>query len=142
MKKKVRRKFFCVSVLLGIVGVMWVYLPFGNPTATAIAETAEAQHEAVVPVKGMVTLVDLGADACIPCRMMSPILEKLEKQYKGKAAVVFIDVWKNKDQAKRFGVRIIPTQIFFDKDGTEVYRHVGFLGESDIVKQLQKMGVS
>ena len=129
-------------VLFGIVGVMWAYLPVGGPTATAIAETVEVQQDGVIPVKGMVTLVDLGADACIPCRMMSPILEKLEKQYRGKAAVVFIDVWKNKDQARRFGVRIIPTQIFFDKDGTEVYRHVGFLGESDIVKQLRKMGVS
>ena len=135
------RKILCVSVLLGVIAVTWTCLPFRSSTATAAAETAEVQQDGVVPVKGMVTLVDLGADACIPCRMMSPILEKLEKQYKGKAAIVFIDVWKNKDQAKRFGIRIIPTQIFFDKDGTEVYRHVGFMGESDIVKQLQKMGV-
>ena len=141
LKKKMRRKILCVLALLGIIGVTWSYLPVGSPT-TAIAETGEVQQGGVIPVKGMVTLVDLGADACIPCRMMSPILEKLEKQYRGKAAVVFIDVWKDKDQAIRFGVRIIPTQIFFDKNGTEVYRHIGFLGEADIIKQLQKMGVS
>ena len=49
-----------------------------------------------VPVKGMVTMIDLGAKSCIPCKMMAPILEKLEKDYKGKAAIVFIDVWKDR----------------------------------------------
>jgi len=95
-----------------------------------------------VPVKGMVTLVDLGADKCIPCRMMSPILEKMEKNYRGKAAVVFIDVWKNRDQAGRFGIRAIPTQIFFNKDGEEVFRHVGFMNENAMIDQLKKMGVT
>ena len=141
VKKKARRKIVCIFALMGIIGVTWSYLPGKSITAIAQAETVEAQQDAVVPVKGMVTLVDLGADACIPCRMMLPIVEKLEKQYRGKAAIVFIDVWKNRDQGRRFGIRIIPTQIFFDKDGNEVFRHVGFMGESDIVKQLQKMGV-
>lgn len=94
-----------------------------------------------VPTKGMVTLLDLGAKKCIPCKMMAPILEKVEKVYKGKAAVIFIDVWKHHDQVRRFGIRAIPTQIFFDKDGKEVYRHVGFMGEEAIVRQLKKMGV-
>jgi len=95
-----------------------------------------------LPVKGMVTMVDLGADACIPCKMMAPIITKLEKAYRGKAAIVFMDVWKDKEQAKRFGIRAIPTQIFFDKSGKEVYRHTGFMGEADIISQLKKMGVS
>lgn len=94
-----------------------------------------------VPVKGMVTLVDLGADACLPCKMMAPILKKVEKDYQGKAAVIFIDVWKYPDQVKRFKIRLIPTQIFFDAVGREVYRHEGFMSEKEIVAQLQKMGV-
>ena len=94
-----------------------------------------------LPVKGMVTMIDLGAKKCIPCKMMAPILVKMEKVYKGKAAVVFIDVWEHHEQAQRFGIRAIPTQIFFDKDAKEVYRHVGFLAEKDIVAQLEKMGV-
>ncbi len=64
------------------------------------------------PVPGMVTMVDLGAHSCIPCKMMAPILEELEKEYKGKAAIIFIDVWQNEDEGKRFAVSIIPTQIF------------------------------
>ena len=94
-----------------------------------------------VPVKGMVTMLDLGADSCLPCKMMAPILTKMERQYDGKAAIIFIDVWKHRDQAKRFGVRAIPTQIFFDKKGNEIYRHVGFMSESAIVDQLKRMGV-
>ena len=94
-----------------------------------------------VPVKGMVTMVDLGAKSCIPCKMMAPIMEKLEKDYKDKAAILFIDVWKDPDQAKRFGIRVIPTQIFYDKQGKEVFRHTGFMSEEAIVAQLKKLGV-
>ena len=94
-----------------------------------------------MPVKGMVTLIDLGATACIPCKMMAPIMVKLEKNYHGKAAIVFIDVWKDKSQSKRFKIRAIPTQIFFDKEGQEVLRHIGFMSEKAIVEQLKKMGI-
>lgn len=94
-----------------------------------------------VPVKGMVTMVDLGAKKCIPCKMMAPFLVKLEKEYAGKAAVVFFDVREDPAPAKRFGIRSIPTQIFFDKGGKEVYRHEGFLSEEEIVRRFKDMGV-
>ncbi len=94
-----------------------------------------------VPVKGMVTMVDLGAASCIPCKMMAPILDKLEKRYQGKAAVVFIDLRYNQEAVQRFGVRVIPTQIFFDKNGREISRHIGFMSEEAIVAQLKSMGV-
>ena len=94
-----------------------------------------------VPVKGMVTMIDLGAKKCIPCKMMAPIMEKMEKVYKEKAAIVFIDVWEHREQAYRFKIRAIPTQIFFDKDSKEMYRHVGFMSEKEIIRQLKKLGV-
>ncbi|MBW1861253.1 MAG: thioredoxin family protein [Deltaproteobacteria bacterium] len=94
-----------------------------------------------LPVKGMVTMIDLGAKKCIPCKMMAPIMEKMEKVYRDKAAIVFIDVWENREQAGRFGVRAIPTQIFFNSEGKEVHRHVGFMSEKEIVVQLKKMGI-
>jgi thioredoxin 1 len=93
----------------------------------------------IAPVPGMVTMVDLGANSCIPCKMMAPILEELEKEYKGKAAIIFIDVWQNEDEGKRFAVRMIPTQIFFDRDGKEVYRHTGFLEKQAIIDRLETM---
>lgn len=114
--------------------VWWLFF-FAVPV---MAEDTSMQ----VPVPGMVTMVDLGATGCISCKMMTPILEKLATEYEGKAAIVFIDVWQNKGLGRKFGISAIPTQIFFDKEGTEVYRHMGFLGEAAIVAQLTKMGVA
>jgi thioredoxin 1 len=89
----------------------------------------------------MVTMVDLGAASCIPCKMMAPILDKLEKRYRGKAAVVFIDLRYYGEAGEQFGVQAIPTQIFFDKNGREISRHVGFMSEEAIVVRLKSMGV-
>ena len=105
------------------------------------ATRADVEKFSDLPLKGMVTMIDLGAKKCIPCKMMAPILVKMEKQFEGKAAIVFIDVWEHNEQAKRFGIRAIPTQIFFNGDGKEVFRHVGFMDEKSIIKQLKKMGV-
>jgi thioredoxin len=109
-------------------------LPF-----SALGQTLAALPE--VPVKGMVTLLDLGAKKCIPCKMMAPILEELKKEYDGKAAIVFVDVRQHTDQAEKYRLRAIPTQIFFDKQGNEVLRHVGFMSKKDIVQVLEKLGV-
>lgn len=108
---------------------------------TFVSLAAYSAEVTNVPVKGMVTLVDLGARSCIPCKMMAPILEKMEKLYAGKAAVIFLDVWKDPKPAQYFRIRGIPTQIFFDKEGKEVIRHEGYLSEEDIVKQFKSMGV-
>lgn len=94
-----------------------------------------------VPTPGMVTMVDLGATKCIPCKMMAPILEELKKEYAGRASIVFIDVWENRDQAPKFGIRAIPTQIFYDKSGKEVSRHMGFMDKESIVAVFKKLGV-
>ncbi|MBW2557340.1 MAG: thioredoxin fold domain-containing protein [Deltaproteobacteria bacterium] len=124
-------------LLLALVGGV-LLLALTTGTLPAAEQTTDFGS---VPVKGMVTMIDLGADKCIPCKMMAPILEKMGKVYEGRAAIVFIDVWKNREQAERFGIRLIPTQIFFNSEGQEVYRHVGFMGEEDIIAQLEKMGV-
>ena len=108
-------------------------------TAAPVTFAAEKQPE--VPVKGMVTMIDLGAKKCIPCKMMAPILAKLEKEYAGRAAIVFLDVWEDPKPAHRFAIRGIPTQIFFGKDGKEVFRHLGVLSEEEIVRRLKDLGV-
>jgi thioredoxin 1 len=124
-----------VSVV-GFLGLMFVLsmneMCFGAVESAGIPE---------VPAKGMVTMVDIGAKKCIPCKMMAPILEELEKEYKGKAAIIFIDVWENREQGQRFGIRSIPTQIFYDKQGKEVYRHEGFLDKQSIEAKLESLGV-
>lgn len=94
-----------------------------------------------IPVKGMVTMLDLGANSCIPCKMMAPIIEELQKEYSGKASIIFIDVWKNRDEAGKYGIRAIPTQIFYDKTGKEAHRHVGFMDKQSIIQVLEELGV-
>jgi thioredoxin 1 len=125
----------------GVSGIILSLLVFGLLWTGPASGPAEAQDFSHVPVKGMVTLVDLGADQCVPCKMMAPILTKLQKDYQNKAAIVVIDVYRHNDQVQRFGIRAIPTQIFFDPSGKEVYRHAGFMSEKAIVEQLAKMGV-
>jgi thioredoxin 1 len=117
---------FCLSLLVLFI-------------RSAVLSAAKPPLE--VPVKGMITMVDLGAKKCIPCKMMAPILAKLEKEYAGKAAIVFLDVWEDPKPAHRFSISGIPTQIFFDKKGKEVFRHLGFLSEEEIVRQFKDMGV-
>jgi len=109
-----------------------------SPIDTTSAEPAVPPE---VPVKDMVTMVDFGAIFCAPCKAMAPFLEKLEKDYKGRAAIVILDVGKSPELCERFGIIEIPTQIFYNKQGKEVLRHKGFMSEEAIVKQLKKMGV-
>lgn len=104
-------------------------------TAEAIAENAP-QTQARLP-----RLVDLGADKCIPCKMMAPILEELKKEYAGKLQIDFIDVWKNPKAGRQYGIRVIPTQIFYDVDGKEISRHQGFMGKADILATFRKAGI-
>lgn len=107
--------------------------------ASAADLISGAPHD--LPVKGMVTMVDIGAHACIPCKMMTPIIEALSKEYEGRAAIAFIDVWQHREEADRYGIRAIPTQIFYDAQGKEQYRHVGFLDRDSIVEKLAELGV-
>ncbi|KJS03644.1 MAG: hypothetical protein VR65_01105 [Desulfobulbaceae bacterium BRH_c16a] len=98
-------------------------------------------HTQVTPgASGKVTMIDVGATECIPCKMMAPIMEELEKEYAGIADIIFVDVWKNPAEGRKYGVQTIPTQIFFDNYGKEVFRHVGFLDKKPIVEILTRLG--
>ena len=66
---------------------------------------------------GVPIIIDFGADTCIPCKEMAPVLEKINKELKGKAIVRFVDVWKYPDLAKNFPISVIPTQVIIDKEG-------------------------
>jgi len=90
---------------------------------------------------GRLSLIDFGSTGCVPCQMMEPILETLREKYKDKVNVLFINVTEEPILASRYGIQSIPVQIFFDKDGKEVHRHVGFFPQSEIEKRLSDMGV-
>lgn len=128
------RGFFFRLLILGIMFVCWVAAPL-------FADDSKTNAIPPVPAPGLVTMVDLGAHKCIPCKMMAPIIDELQKEYAGRAAVVFIDVWEHRDQVERFGIQAIPTQIFYDKQGKEVTRHVGFMDKQSILAIFEKLEV-
>jgi thioredoxin 1 len=87
-------------------------------------------------------LIDLGADKCVPCKTMAPILEELRVEQAGRFEVVFIDVWKNKEEAAKYGIDLIPTQIFYAADGRELFRHEGFFAKEEILAKWKELGVA
>ena len=90
---------------------------------------------------GKPTLAEFGRGVCIPCKEMKPILEELSVEYKGELNVVIVEIDDNVDLTRQFGIMMIPTQIFLDSEGEEVFRHIGFYPKEEIIAQLEKMGI-
>ncbi|WP_031480306.1 thioredoxin family protein [Maridesulfovibrio frigidus] len=134
-----------VIILLAVVTGFGVYSFVNNKAEShasgpAISDLISGKPQ-VTPIPGMVTMVDLGAHSCVPCKMMAPIIKELSAEYEGKAAIVFIDVWQNPDEGKKYAISAIPTQIFYDADGVERYRHQGFFDKAAIKAKLAELGV-
>ncbi len=86
-------------------------------------------------------LLELGSDSCRPCQMMQPVLAELCDEYAGKLRVEFIDVWKDETAGRKYGIQAIPTQIIFDAEGKELYRHIGYYPKDDIIEKLRELGI-
>lgn len=91
---------------------------------------------------GKPSMIEFGATGCIPCDRMQPILDKVRKKYGDALNVVFVHVRENPILGSRFGVRSIPVQVFYDKDGKETFRHTGFYAEAEVMKQIEKLGAN
>lgn len=120
-----------------------LFTVFMMVTALAHAELPSAKETTVKQAlsSGKPAVIDLGARTCIPCKKMAPILEAVAGECRNKATVLFIDVHEDQAAAQKFGVQMIPTQIFFDAKGKEVTRHMGFMEKADILKSLKKAGM-
>ena len=112
-------------------------------TAVAHAELPSASDAVVnqALASGKPTVVDLGARTCISCKKMAPILEELAGTYRGRANVLFVDVREDSDAAKRFGIQMIPTQIYFDAKGKEIKRVIGAADRDDLIQGLTAAGL-
>lgn len=130
MKSNRLRVSLAVAVILVVAFVV-----------TAGCAANNGKQPAKPAAKQLPKLLDLGATKCIPCKMMVPVLDELAKDYKGQLDVQFIDVWKDPKPAQKYKVQSIPTQIFFDAKGKEIFRHVGFFPKEDIVKAFKDHGV-
>ena len=99
-----------------------------------------AEHRTTA-TSGLPRLIDLGAGKCIPCKKMAPILDELKEEYAGVLEVVFVDVWENPDDAKEYNIEVIPTQIFYDVTGRELFRHEGFFSKEEILGKWKELGI-
>jgi len=90
-----------------------------------------------------ITFIELGSVNCIPCKQMQPVMKSIEQKYGSQVKVTFYDVWKDdqKQYAEKYGIKLIPTQVFLDEKGKEFFRHEGFYPEKEIVKLLQSKGI-
>jgi thioredoxin 1 len=122
---------FLIAGALAVVVVAVAVLKGSQEAPTASAPAAAT---------ALPRLVDLGADRCVPCKMMAPILVELREEYAGRLEVVFIDVWKDETKAQEYGVRMIPTQIFYGPDGQELLRHEGFFAKEEILAAWREHG--
>ncbi|MDP4176587.1 MAG: thioredoxin family protein [Bacteroidota bacterium] len=105
---------------------------------------AQNSNKKLVSVeKAKITFVELGSVNCIPCKQMQPVMKSIEKKYGYQIKVVFHDVWKQdqKQYASKYGIKLIPTQVFLDENGKEIMRHEGFYAEKEIDKFLQSKGL-
>ncbi len=85
--------------------------------------------------------VEVGADSCIPCKMMQPVLDELRSAYAGRLQIEFADVWKNPDLGDKYQVRTIPTQVIYDAEGNEAFRHIGYWPKEEIDQKLKELGI-
>ena len=95
----------------------------------------------VLTIQSRPVLVDFGANSCAPCRQMRPILKAVGEEYSGKAGVLVIDIYKYQDLAREYKVQVIPTLVFFDGNGKEVFRHIGVLEKEKIIAKLKEIGM-
>ncbi len=127
-----------IALVVAVGAIMFAKNRERDSQTTASSALAEVEKN---ESPDLPRLVDLGAGKCIPCKMMAPILEELKEEYGGRMEVVFIDVWENPNMAREYDIEIIPTQIFYDAAGKELFRHQGFYSREEILAKWEELGV-
>jgi thioredoxin 1 len=139
------RRFPLISLLVLIPLAFGIFDPgflHGQGRTPVISEPPPDTDEDLQKAlkSGKPVVVDFGASSCVPCKKLRPILRALSKEYAGKAHFLIIDVYESRSLAREYRIQLIPTLIFFDNQGKEVYRHMGFWDKDSIVKKLKEIG--
>ena len=100
-------------------------------------QITDANFEELVN-SGKPMVLDFWAEWCGPCRMVSPIIDELATEYEGRVTIGKMNVDENDDVVGRFGIRNIPTVLFF-KDGKMVYKVVGATAKDKFVEKIEAM---
>ncbi|MEN6621055.1 MAG: thioredoxin family protein [Smithella sp.] len=142
---KLRSRLLIITVILLNIFILnsvnCHYAAAQNSSGKSTAKPPDkATLKSAIP---LVTFVEIGASRCIPCKAMQPIMKAVEEEYKGQVKVVFHDVWttKGRADAEKYNIRIIPTQVFLDKNGKEYFRHEGYFPKADVVRVIKMQGI-
>ncbi|HOL21652.1 MAG TPA: thioredoxin family protein [bacterium] len=142
-KKTIKRKGVPKDkIVIGVIVVlvMLMFIAKQNKNSSAVQQTKSIVSEESIFSEKLPHLIEFGSEGCVPCKMMKPIIAELDKEYKGQMVIKFIDVYENPSIAEKYGIRAIPTQIFFDADGKEIARHTGFFPKDEILAQWKSLG--
>jgi thioredoxin 1 len=101
--------------------------------------TGQLPDDSIVAA-GKPVLLQLGAHWCPPCRQQVPVMVELANEQTA-FETAYLDVDEHPDKARSYGVSSIPVLIFFDADGNELFRHVGFYPKKDILARWKKLGI-
>jgi thioredoxin 1 len=130
----------------GLVTALLVNTDVPAPQVSAAAPAGQpaAADDAVQRAlrAGKPTVAEFGANACAQCREMKPVLEALRREHGERIAVVNVDLIAQREvnYIGRYGIQLMPTQIFFDAQGREIGRNLGKLSGAEILARLQVSG--
>lgn len=126
-------KIIIIAILVLTIAGIWAYKTFNKDKVHLNNTVTNGQK---LPV-----LLELSSDTCTPCRLMVPVLNDISKIYDDKVTVKIVNIYDNPEEGEKYSIRVIPTQVFFDKDGNEVFRHEGYFSKEEIIKVFDAMGV-
>lgn len=127
-------------VLAGAIAAALLVVACGG-TADDGASSAPPAATTSSGATAKVTFLELGADKCVPCKEMRPVMKGIEQAFGDQVEVIFYDVWDDPAPANEYGIQMIPTQIFLDENGKEFHRHTGFYPQADIEALLVDRGL-
>jgi thioredoxin 1 len=148
LKKPLLIGTLCITMVFPVIGLAaqkkttvkkTIKTPTAKTVTTSTATTAYSVKTTAPVPKSLPMVLDFGRGICIPCKQMKPILEELMKEYQGKAIIRIIDIDKEAELTQKTKIRLIPTQIFIDANGKEIYRHEGFMEKTAIVEKLNQI---
>ncbi|MFO8081336.1 MAG: thioredoxin family protein [Armatimonadota bacterium] len=143
-----RKKMFIVLAV--VLAALLVLAYKDDPSARApraggadavVADSGSSHSATEESESGLPRFVEVGAESCVPCKMMQPILDEMREEYDGEMEVVMADVHKTPELGRKYNVRSIPTQIIYDAEGNEVFRHIGFWPKDEIDAKLKELGI-
>ncbi|NLD49071.1 MAG: thioredoxin family protein [Clostridiaceae bacterium] len=123
-KKGIVVKIIIPILLVCIIGGIWIIKNNKKDTASVDSDNPDFSLHVTEKIQldklksyGLPIIIDFGADSCIPCKEMAPVLKELNTELQGKAIIKFVDVWKYQELALGYPISVIPTQIFIDANG-------------------------